>query len=176
MLQIQPEEDIVLEFINQDHVKYLRALGLIYFRMTCPKHDKIFRILESKQNDFRRMIEKVEIEYKVLHMDEFIDRLLHDERVLGVQMPRISKRHVLVEDEDLESYVSKFELEEDDESDNSEPTTMQNKIANKYGDSSSNGSDNYKKPLKKRDVKAVKKESKIEKLDPNADDYWIKLR
>ena len=61
------------------------------------------------------MIEKVEIEYKVLHMDEFIDRLLHDERVLGVQMPRISKRHVPVEDEDLEPYASKIELGDNDD-------------------------------------------------------------
>ena len=133
-------------------MKYLRALGLIYFRMTCPKHDQIFKILELKQTDFRRMVEKVESEFKVLHMDEFIDRLLHDERVLGVQMPRISKRHVLVEDDDLEPYVFKVEFEDEDGEDKSND---QQKIKNKYGDSSSSDSD-FKKP-KKREVKAESK-------------------
>ena len=122
--------------------------------MTCPKHDQIFKTLESKQTDFRRMVEKVESEFKVLHMDEFIDRLLHDERVLGVQMPRISKRHVLVEDDDLEPYKCKVEFE-DEYSDDENKCNDQQKIKNKYGDSSSSDSD-FKKP-KKREVKAEAK-------------------
>lgn len=42
MLQMQPEEEIVLEFINQTDHKYIRALGALYFRMTCPSHSRIY--------------------------------------------------------------------------------------------------------------------------------------
>ena len=33
MLQIQPEKAIVIEFITQDHYKYVRALGAFYLRL-----------------------------------------------------------------------------------------------------------------------------------------------
>ena len=33
MLQIQPEKSIVIEFIKQDHYKYVRALGAFYLRL-----------------------------------------------------------------------------------------------------------------------------------------------
>ena len=35
MLQIQPDTDIVLHLIDQKDYKYIRALGAIYFRLTC---------------------------------------------------------------------------------------------------------------------------------------------
>ena len=35
MLQIQPSNEIVMEFINNEDYRYIRALGIIYFRMTC---------------------------------------------------------------------------------------------------------------------------------------------
>jgi pre-mRNA-splicing factor 38A len=34
MLQIQPEKDIVIEFIKQDEFKYVRCLGAMYLRLT----------------------------------------------------------------------------------------------------------------------------------------------
>jgi len=33
MLQIQPDQDIVLELVNNPDYKYIRALGMIYLRM-----------------------------------------------------------------------------------------------------------------------------------------------
>ena len=35
--------------------------------------------------------------YELVHMDEFIDELLHSERVCDVALPRIQKRQVLEE-------------------------------------------------------------------------------
>ena len=73
MLQIQPEEDIVLEFINQDDHKYIRALGCFYYRLTEQKASKIYKILEPLYSNYKRMIIREQNEYKVIHMDEFID-------------------------------------------------------------------------------------------------------
>ena len=50
------------------------------------------------------MILRVENEYQIHHMDEFIDQLLRNDRVLGINLPRIAKRCVLEEDEELEPY------------------------------------------------------------------------
>ena len=63
-------------------------------------------------------------------------------------MPRISKRHVLVEDEELEPYKSLIELDEDTYE------TNKKQIKNKYGDSSSESEQQF---AKKRDVKAAEK-------------------
>ena len=51
-------------------------------------------------------------------------------------MPRISKRHVLVEDEELEPYKSLIQLDEEVTNE-----TNQKKIKNKYADSSSSESE-----------------------------------
>ena len=104
MLQIQPDEDIVLEFVRQTDHKYLRALGAMYFRMTCHSHARIFKELEPLYSDYRRMTLRVESEFSVLHVDEFIQQLLTKDKVFGILLPRISKRHVLEEDEELEPY------------------------------------------------------------------------
>lgn len=34
MLQIQPEKDIIIEFLRQEDFKYIRALAAIYLRLT----------------------------------------------------------------------------------------------------------------------------------------------
>ena len=39
-------------------------------------------------------------------MDEFVDRLIRDELYCDVTLPRISKRHVLEEDNQLEPRIS----------------------------------------------------------------------
>jgi len=35
MLQIQPDEDIILELVKNKDYKYIRLLGIVYFRMVC---------------------------------------------------------------------------------------------------------------------------------------------
>ena len=55
---------------------------------------------------------RVENEYKVIHMDEFIDQLLRNERFLGVTLPRIAKRCVLEEDDELEPYQSALKIDD----------------------------------------------------------------
>ena len=38
MLQIQPEQEIVLEFIKNPDYKYIRVLGLLYLRLVCQNY------------------------------------------------------------------------------------------------------------------------------------------
>lgn len=101
MLQIQPEKDIIVEFIKNEEFKYVRALGALYMRLTGSSLD-CYKYLEPLFNDNRklRMQNKQGI-FELIHMDEFIDHLLREERCCDVILPRIQKRHVLEENNEL---------------------------------------------------------------------------
>nr|AAH59875.1 Prpf38a protein [Mus musculus] len=49
-----------------------------------------------------------------MHVDEFIYELLHSERVCDIILPRLQKRYVLEEAEQLEPRVSALEEDMDD--------------------------------------------------------------
>lgn len=117
MLQVQPEQEIVDEFINQDYFKYLRAVGAFYLRLTAKSID-IWKKLEPLYNDYRklRIIDRMG-KFSVITMDEYIDNLLREDRYLDVILPRISKRWVHEELNELEpkAYLIDSELMEDGE-------------------------------------------------------------
>lgn len=123
MLQIQPEKDIVIEFIKNEDFKYVRALGAYYLRLTGTALD-CYKYLEPLLNDYRKIRQqKRDGNFELSHMDEFIDQLLHEERVCDVQLPRIQKRSVLEENNELEPRISVLEgdlLEEQDASSDEE--------------------------------------------------------
>lgn len=54
LLQIQPEKDIVIEFIRQENFKYIRALGAFYLRLVGNPLD-IYKYLEPLYNDYRKL-------------------------------------------------------------------------------------------------------------------------
>ena len=54
MLQIQPEKDIVVEFIKNEDFKYVRALGAYYMRLTGTALD-CYKYLEPLYNDYRKI-------------------------------------------------------------------------------------------------------------------------
>ncbi|KAF5280308.1 hypothetical protein FQR65_LT03117 [Abscondita terminalis] len=115
MLQIQPEKDIVVEFIKNEEFKYVRALGAYYMRLTGSSLD-CYKYLEPLYNDNRKLRrQNRQSQFEMVHMDEFIDELLRDERVCDVILPRIQKRHVLEENNELDAKVSALEddLDED---------------------------------------------------------------
>jgi len=124
MLQIQPEKDIVIEFIKNEDFKYVRALGAYYLRLTGTSLD-CYKYLEPLLNDYRKIrTQKRDGNFELSHMDEFIDQLLHDERVCDVQLPRLQKREILEETNELEPRVSVLEgdlLEGEDASSDEEP-------------------------------------------------------
>jgi len=122
MLQIQPERDIVLEFILNEDYKYVRLLGAFYLRLVGKAKD-IYQYLEPLYNDYRKIRKKSDLGWQYSHVDEFIDELLTEEYCLDVVLPRIQKRAVLEESEELPARKSGLELEledEDSESDTGE--------------------------------------------------------
>jgi len=109
MLQIQPEKDIIIEFIKNEDFKYVRALGAYYLRLTGSSLD-CYKYLEPLLNDYRKVrMQRRDGKFELSHMDEFIDELLRDERVVDVQLPRLQKRNVLEENNELEPRVSVLE-------------------------------------------------------------------
>jgi len=97
MLQIQPEKDIIIEFIKNEDFKYVRALGAFYLRLTGSSLD-CFKYLEPLLQDFRKIrMQRRDGKFELSHMDEFIDELLREERACDVILPRITKREVLEE-------------------------------------------------------------------------------
>lgn len=114
MLQIQPEKEIVVEFIKNEEFKYVRALGAFYMRLTGSSTD-CYKYLEPLYNDNRKLRrQKRDANFELLHMDEFIDELVREERLCDIILPRIQKRHVLEENNELESKVSALEDDMED--------------------------------------------------------------
>ncbi|KAJ8481422.1 hypothetical protein ONZ51_g5998 [Trametes cubensis] len=94
LLQIQPEKEILLEYLQADEFKYLRALAAMYIRMTFRPVD-VYEVLEPLLKDYRKLRYRGMNGYSIIHMDEFVDSLLVDERVCDLILPRITKRDVL---------------------------------------------------------------------------------
>ncbi|KAF7648090.1 hypothetical protein LDENG_00162140 [Lucifuga dentata] len=91
MLQIQPEKDIIVEFIKNEDFKYVRLLGAM-------------KIKSQNRNG----------EFELMHVDEFIDELLHAERMCDIILPRLQKRQVLEEAEMLDPRISALEEDLDE--------------------------------------------------------------
>lgn len=115
MLQIQPEKDIVVEFIKNEEFKYVRALGAFYLRLTGTSVD-CYKYLEPLYNDNRKLRHQNRAgNYEIIHMDEFIDQLLREDRVCDIILPRIQKRCILEENNELEPKVSALDDDLDEE-------------------------------------------------------------
>ncbi|OQR67153.1 pre-mRNA-splicing factor 38A-like, partial [Tropilaelaps mercedesae] len=115
MLQIQPEKDIVIEFLRQEDFKYIRALAALYLRLTATALD-IYKYLEPLYNDYRKIrFQNREGNFVLSTMDQFVDDLLIEERACDIILPRLQKRHVLEESSALEPRVSL--LDDDNEDD-----------------------------------------------------------
>ncbi|XP_076439991.1 pre-mRNA-splicing factor 38A-like [Babylonia areolata] len=114
MLQIQPEKDIVVEFIRNEDFKYVRALGAYYMRLTGTAMD-CYKYLEPLYYDYRKLRRMNRNgKFELVHMDEYIDELLREERLADIILPRIQKRNVLEESNQLEPRVSAVEEDMED--------------------------------------------------------------
>uniref|UniRef100_A0A914HC58 Pre-mRNA-splicing factor 38 n=1 Tax=Globodera rostochiensis TaxID=31243 RepID=A0A914HC58_GLORO len=106
LLQLQPDKDIIIEFIRQDDFKYVRALGAMYIRLIFNSVE-VYKYLEPLYNDYRKLRYMNRMgKFELLHMDEFIDNLLREDHYCDVQLPRLQKRQALEEKDQLELYAS----------------------------------------------------------------------
>ncbi|XP_013420745.1 pre-mRNA-splicing factor 38A isoform X2 [Lingula anatina] len=126
MLQIQPEKDIVVEFIRNEDFKYVRALGALYMRLIGTSLD-CYKYLEPLYNDFRKMKQQDRMgNFSIIHMDEFIDSLLREERVCDIILPRIQKRAVFEDNNELDPRVSALEDDMEDMESSDEGEIVEN--------------------------------------------------
>lgn len=187
-LQIQPEKDIVIEFIKNEEFKYVRALGAFYLRLTASAVD-CYKYLEPLYNDYRKLRRQNRMgHYEIVHMDEFIDELLREERVCDVILPRIQKRSVLEESGELDPKVSLLDDDLDqemmtDDEDTEKVTEPVKYSSNKHTSSSdhrrrsrsrSTSREKYKKSKdRKREESPLRKKYRDERRDrkrsPNRD-------
>ncbi|KAH0994418.1 hypothetical protein GBA52_018282 [Prunus armeniaca] len=111
MLQIQPEKEIVIEFIKNDDYKYVRILGAFYLRLMGTDTD-VYQYLEPLYNDYRKSRRNLaDRNYTLTHVDEVIDELLTKDYSCDIVMPRSKKRWTLEANGSLE--LRKSALEED---------------------------------------------------------------
>ncbi|XVF49008.1 hypothetical protein PTKIN_Ptkin03bG0234300 [Pterospermum kingtungense] len=109
MLEIQPDKDIVVEFIKNDNYEYVRVLGALYLRLTGTDAD-IYSYLEPLYNDYRRLRLKLpDGKFGSTHVDEFIDELLTKDYSCDIALPCLTKRWILVSLGALEPRKSVFE-------------------------------------------------------------------
>jgi len=109
LLQLQPEKDIILEFITQDDFKYIRVLGAAYLRLVGNALD-IYHYLEPLLLDWRKVRYRGhEGKYVISHVDDIIDKLLTEERYFDVILPRIPTRLMLEQQGKLAPRKSQLE-------------------------------------------------------------------
>ena len=128
MLQLNPSEEIVDEYLSDPDLKYLRALTALFIRFAYPPV-KIYTKLEKLFCDYKKLVILKSKGYAIIHMDEYIDSLLNDENIFEISLPKIPKRSVLEENGSLKPYVSVLENElnidrnkKDDESEDESET------------------------------------------------------
>ncbi|MGH0123852.1 UNVERIFIED_CONTAM: hypothetical protein FKN15_063402 [Acipenser sinensis] len=94
--------------------RYVRLLGAMYMRLTGSSVD-CYKYLEPLYNDYRKIkSQNRNGEFELMHVDEFIDELLHSERMCDIILPRLQKRQVLEEAELLDTRVSALEEDLDE--------------------------------------------------------------
>ncbi|WWC70758.1 uncharacterized protein I206_104709 [Kwoniella pini CBS 10737] len=113
LLQLQPEKEILIEYLLAEEFKYLRALSAFYIRLTF-RSLEVYEILEPLMKDYRKLRLAHSGGYTLTYFDEFIDELLTQERVCDIILPRLTGRSVLEETEGLEPRKSLLEEEEEE--------------------------------------------------------------
>ncbi|GIX65530.1 pre-mRNA splicing factor, putative [Babesia caballi] len=113
LLQIQPEIDIIEEYIRNDEFKYLRALGIYYMRLV-GSAAQVYKTLEPIYADYRKLrFRKNDGSYELKYMDEFVDDCLRLSTYLDVDLPPLPKRALLEDAKALPPRASLLEEEEE---------------------------------------------------------------
>jgi len=114
LLQITPEREIIMFYLEQEEYKYLRALAAFYIRLAWEKDEDVYRTLEPYLNDMRKLKRRTREGWALTHVDEFIDDLLIKTRVCATTLPKINPRLFLEDEDRLEPRESALgeELEE----------------------------------------------------------------
>ncbi|KAI9909126.1 hypothetical protein PsorP6_015175 [Peronosclerospora sorghi] len=119
MLQLQPEIEVVKQFIENEDYKYVTVLGAVYLRLVGNAMD-VYTLLEPLLSDYRKIRKRNVIGWEITHVDEIADALLHEEYYVDLALPRLVEREVLEKNQGLAPRRSPLEDELDAASDESE--------------------------------------------------------
>jgi len=102
MLQIQPEKEIIIEFISNDDYKYVVVLGAFYLRLTGKATD-VYKYLEPLLSDYRKIrVKNATGHFEMVHVDELIAKFLTEDYFFDIALPRLPSRRSLELTEVLE--------------------------------------------------------------------------
>ncbi|GAM24804.1 hypothetical protein SAMD00019534_079790 [Acytostelium subglobosum LB1] len=105
MLQIQPDMDIIAEFITNEDFKYVTVLGAFYLRLI-GKPLEIYKYLEPLYNDYRSVRMKLDVGYRKLTIDQFVEELLTTNYACDIALPHLPHRQLLEQQHALPKRVS----------------------------------------------------------------------
>ncbi|EIE23805.1 PRP38-domain-containing protein [Coccomyxa subellipsoidea C-169] len=115
LLQLQPEKEIIVEFIKNEDYKYVRILGAFYLRLV-GRPLEVYQYLEPLYNDYRKVrLRNADGNFALTHMDEIIDQMLYSEYLFDVAMPRIPNRVTMERLSLLEPRISVLEDDFDED-------------------------------------------------------------
>lgn len=132
LLQLVPEKEIILEYLNwtsedqeeqvedgidamstKSHFKYLRALAAFYIRLTWEPVE-IYQTLEPLLSDYRKLKHRKRDGFVLTFMDQFIDDLLTKDRVCATSLWKLPARTMLEDLDLLEIRISPLNDEIED--------------------------------------------------------------
>ncbi|TMW59732.1 hypothetical protein Poli38472_004801 [Pythium oligandrum] len=118
MLQLQPETEIVQEFIQNGEYKYVTLLGAVYLRLV-GKPLEVYQLLEPLYSDYRKIRKRNVMGWEISHVDEIVDSLLREEFYIDLSLPRLIDREYFEKNGSLppRRSVLEDELEASDDDD-----------------------------------------------------------
>ncbi|KAI9990749.1 hypothetical protein PInf_018307 [Phytophthora infestans] len=118
MLQLQPELEVVKQFIENEDYKYVTVLGAVYLRLV-GKPLEVYTLLEPLLSDYRKIRKRNVIGWDITHVDEIADALLNEEYYIDLALPRLVERELLEKNDGLAPRRSPLEDDFDADSDSS---------------------------------------------------------
>lgn len=126
LLELEPLQEILELYLRQNgfnEFKYLTALALLYCRLV-QKPIGFYALYDQYIRDYRKLrvhlklpdfANAVPIHYKLTYMDEWVDRLAEEDRVVDLIMPYMAPRQTYVEKGESEPrhYMLTDELEQE---------------------------------------------------------------
>ena len=119
MLQLQPEIEVVQQFIENEDYKYVTILGAVYLRLVGKPMD-VYTLVEPLLSDYRKIRRRNVIGWEITHVDEVADALLNEEFYVDLALPRLVDREILEKNNGLMPRKSPLEDELNEESDSSD--------------------------------------------------------
>lgn len=106
LLQLQPDKDIIIEFIKNEDYKYVRILGAFYMRLV-GRPIEVYNYLEPLYNDYRKLrMQNQDGGFAMSHVDEVIDQMLTQDYLFDIALPRLPHRLTLERLNQLEPWMS----------------------------------------------------------------------